>query len=641
MKYIVYVMTFLLSVCGVHAQGQDLWEPLKAKYSEEPAVFVERSEEMTFQVNGDSLEVFTDVFEDVLHLKNQSNEFVSRKVYGSHFTNIGQLKAKTLVWDKNRYRETDVSTFKRHTDPARGIFYDDSYYYSFEYPNVTARCRTQLQYRSDHRDPRFISGFIFGSYLPQAKTSFRIKTTREVELVFRVVNDPGNTVRFNKIEKGKNITYEWSTESLPSLKVEERSPGIRYYTPHLILYVKSFQGKSKKVNVLSSVDDLYHWYSEFVKNLNSEPSDELTRVVAELKSKSKSEIDIVKNVFYWVQENIQYIAFEDGMRGFIPHNGSYVCEKRYGDCKDMANLIVSMLSLAGVKAHHTWIGTRELPYKYSDIPTPLVDDHMIATYISAEGDYYFLDATSDYTPFGLPSSMIQGKEALISKGPDAYEVRTVPVIEKERNIMTDTIFVKLQNDQLIGSGTCSLTGYPKVFGGYELDRAAIEDVKDYVTKLTSKGNNKYYLDDYSIANLENRGKPTSISYKFRISDYFQKAGDELYINLNLNKDFYNAAINRENRKTPIEMDYGYTKLEFLQFEIPDGYEVDYLPENSDHKGKLLGCKISYQVDKRKISVTKQVYVDYLLLEPAQFELWNESVRQLSSAYKESIILRKK
>ena len=101
----------------------------------------------------------------------------------------------------------------------------------------------------------------------------------------------------------------------------------------------------------------------------------------------------------------------------------------------MANLIVNMLKLAGVKAYHTWIGTRDLPYKYSKVPTPLVDNHMIATYISADKQYYFLDATSDHTPFGLPSSMIQGKEALIGLDPTHYEVKMIPEIAKEKNVM--------------------------------------------------------------------------------------------------------------------------------------------------------------------------------------------------------------
>jgi hypothetical protein len=35
---------------------------------------------------------------------------------------------------------------------------------------------------------------------------------------------------------------------------------------------------------------------------------------------------------------------------------------------------------------------------------------MIASYISPDKQY-FLDATSDHTPFGLPSSMIQEKSA--------------------------------------------------------------------------------------------------------------------------------------------------------------------------------------------------------------------------------------
>ncbi len=206
------------------------------------------------------------------------------------------------------------------------------------------------------------------------------------------------------------------------------------------------------MNVISNLDDLYKWYYTFVEGLNKEQSPELEAIVKKIKSESTSEIDLVKNVFYWVQTNIQYIAFEQGMRGLIPHSGNYICEKRYGDCKDMANLIVNMLQLADVKAYHTWIGTRDLPYRYTEVPTPIVDNHMIATYISPDGKYYFLDATSDYTPFGFPSSMIQGKEALIGLDAKRYEVKEVLVLEKEKNQIFDSVTVKMENNQLVGTG---------------------------------------------------------------------------------------------------------------------------------------------------------------------------------------------
>lgn len=633
------MICFNLTLCC--AQTGELWQDIKKQYPEEPAVFIERAEVLNILVAGDSLNIFSDISEDILHLKEQTDAYSGRKVYGSHFTEVADLKAKTLVWDRNRYKEIDVSGFKKNSDRDRGIFYDDSYYYSFDFPSVASRNRTQLAYRELQKDPRFISGFIFVSYLPQAKASYTIKTTKDVELVYRIVNDPEKMIKFKKTEKGKNIVYEWTAENVPSMKNEDQSPSIRYFAPHIVCYVKSYKVNGDKKTVLSDINDLYKWYYGFIKDLNQESSPQLTAIVEEIRQSSKTELDLVKNIFYWVQDNIQYIAFEQGMRGLIPHHGFYTCEKRYGDCKDMANLIVSMLQLAGVEAHHTWIGTRDLPYKYSELPTPLVDNHMIATYISKSGQYYFLDATSDYTPFGYPSSMIQGKEALISKGPSAFEIKQVPVLDKEKNFMTDSMTIVLDNNMIAGSGTSSLMGYPKVFGGYELDRAEQDDVKKYVTKLLGKGSNKFFLDNYEVSDLLNRDKPTRLTYDFRIADYFQKIDNEIYINLNLNKDFYNAFINKDTRRSPLESDYKYVKYESISLQIPDGYTVEYLPENAQHDGPLLGYQIAYEVKGSKVLFTKKIYLDYLLLEPARFEAWNESVKAVSEVYKESIILKKK
>jgi hypothetical protein len=293
-----------------------------------------------------------------------------------------------------------------------------------------------------------------------------------------------------------------------------------------------------------------------------------------------------------------------------------------------------------VKAYHTWIGTRDLPYKYSEVPTPLVDNHMIATYIDSRQRYYFLDATSDHTAFGLPSSMIQGKEALIGYDKNKYEVKMVPEMSKETNTMNDSIFIRLDGNQITGKGKTSLRGYPKVFGGYELDRSEKDDVKRYVTRLIGKGSNKFYLDSYSLANLEDRDIPTHIDYTFRIGDYFQKIGDELYINLHLKKDYYNAFIDK-TREAPMEITYKYIENDFCEFTIPEGYDVEYLPSSVKVNGELIGMETDYKRDNNKIIFTKKFYIDRLLVMPGDFEKWNVSIKELSEVYKESIILKKK
>lgn len=622
-------------------QKDDLYTLFKSKYPEELAIYVHRGEVLNIVPEGDSLRLFSDVFEEMVHLKEQSEVFANKRVYGSHFNQVENLRAKTLLWEKNRYKEIVVSEFKKNTDRAQGIFYDDSYYYSFNFPSVGLRNRTQLEYREQLRDPKFLTGFIFSNYLPQAKVTFTIKTTKNVDLYFEVINDPDSKIKFSKTEKGNAVTYEWVGLGMPSLKTEERGPSLRYTAPTLICYVKSFQTKNGRKNVLSGLDDLYSWYYSFIEDLDKDDSDELKGIVRELQAKSETEIDLVKNVFYWVQSNVRYIAFEQGMRGLIPHPGSYVCEKRYGDCKDMANLIVTMLRMGGVKAYHTWVGTRDLPYRYTKVPTPLTDNHMIATYISHDGTYYYLDATGEHTPFGLPSSMIQGKEVLISKSPTSYEVKEVPVIPMEVSFMTDSMHLQINDNTLKGTGVSTLNGFAKVFGAYELDRAETDLIKKYVTKLLGKGSNKFYLDNYAVSHLADRDTPTQIDYQFRISDYYQKVGDEIFVNLNLNKDYYNAFINTNLRKTPYENEYPYIRFEHISMKVPDGYEVEYLPENFSASDKLFGCEIKYAVDGDTILYRKKFYLNYLLLDVSDFGKWNDTVKKFSEAYKESVILKKK
>lgn len=641
MKVKVVGLLLLISLAGF-GQSNDVWTLMNSKFSDEPAVFIDRSEILNLEVVDDSLRAYAEVLEDILYMKDQADMFSSKRVYGSYFNQISNLKAKTLIWNKDKYKELPVSDYKKNSERTSGIFYDDSYYYSFNLPSLAARNRSKLQYREDLRDPRFISGYVFSSYIPQATVTYTIKAPKGVEIFYEVLNDDQQLIKFKKTEKGNTVTYEWSAKDLPSFKTEDNGPSIRYYTPHLICYVKSFQGKSGKKQVLGSVDDLHAWYRTFISNLNQQPSEALTAVVEEIKSKSTSEEDLVKKVYYWVQENIQYIAFEDGMRGFIPHSGSYTCEKRYGDCKDMANLIVNMLDIADVKSYHTWVGTRDLPYRYSKVPTPLVDNHMIATYISKTGDYYFLDGTSDYTTFGFPSSMIQGKEVLISLDEKQYEIKEVPVITKARNIMYDSVSLTISDKNILkGKGAIQLNGFAKVFGGYELNRSEKEDQKRYVTKLTSKGSNKFFLDEYKVSNVNNQDAPTRIVYDFRIADYFQTISDELYINLQLNKHHYNNFINVNTRKVPLENEYLYEQHEFVEFEMPAGYAVEYLPPNATHNGSWLGFDFAYSVSGNKIILKKSVYCNYLILEPRHFADWNASVKLISEAYKESIILKKK
>ncbi|HEY3404901.1 MAG TPA: hypothetical protein VGK59_16035, partial [Ohtaekwangia sp.] len=138
MNRFIVSLSILASLTAIQGYGQstDVYPVYKEKFPDEPAVYVDHSEVLNIVVNGDSLRIFADVSEDLLVLKEQSDMFTGKRVYGSHFTQVENIRAKTLIWDKNRYKEMNVSDFKKNSDRDRGIFYDDSYYYSFNFPAV-------------------------------------------------------------------------------------------------------------------------------------------------------------------------------------------------------------------------------------------------------------------------------------------------------------------------------------------------------------------------------------------------------------------------------------------------------------------------------------------------------------------------
>jgi transglutaminase-like putative cysteine protease len=116
--------------------------------------------------------------------------------------------------------------------------------------------------------------------------------------------------------------------------------------------------------LFENVKDLYGWYNSVCAGIgnNSEP---LKAKVAELISNKKTDPEKVESIFYWVQDNIRYIAFENGIMGFKPDAAQNVFKNKYGDCKGKANLLKTMLNIAGFDARLTWIGTSDLPYDYT------------------------------------------------------------------------------------------------------------------------------------------------------------------------------------------------------------------------------------------------------------------------------------
>jgi transglutaminase-like putative cysteine protease len=644
MKYQFAILSVIFAFAFTKSIGQKVvnLEEYKSKYPDKQAIMLVKKEEVRLTIGKhDSVDVTVNYYSEMLHLGERTEGLAESSVSFSDFIQLSDLEAKTMVPNKSSYKTVKVNQFQDKSSSSSGIFFDDNKTKVFNYPGVVPGAKTILSYTQKYKEPHLLSPYYFSSYVPVLQSELTLYVDKRLKIGYRMMNKD-NRIQFTESVEGNFIVYKWTAQNFPEYFSESNAPSISYHEPHLIYFIEEVNAKNKKEIIFKDISDLYRWYY-FMAIKNQKPVEgELKGIIDSLTKDTENPYEKTKRIFYWVQDHVKYVAFEEGYGGFIPRDANLVCDRRYGDCKDMANLLVQMLNAAGLKAYHTWIGTRDIPYSYNEVPAPNVDNHMIAS-VKIDDMYLFLDATGKYTKLGIPSSMIQGKEALLGIDENHYEIIKVPVVDANRNIVTDSTNCSIENNVLKGKGRIDVNGYNKIDFTYVFNYSKKENKKEYIKEYCTKGNNKFILKDYTIKNIEEKELPIVINYDYAVEDYIKSSGNELFINLNLDRTHDKSKIDTTKRKLPFEYDYKYSLVDVITLDIPVGYLVDYLPSDVKLSNGFFDFEISYKLDKAKncIVYQKKSVLNTLMIERKDFNEWNKVANKVSQAYREVVVLKKK
>ena len=629
---------FLFIITSLNAQYSTDFLSYNKLYPKDVKVRLQQENSITIAIENDSLKINQEFFEEDLYLNEAATYNSKNTLNFSTFFELNKIEAATLSFKNKKYVAKKVEKFTKK-DELNQSFYDDSKSLNFVYPNLKKGSKSTLKYSQKIKNPRFLTPFYFGDYFPVEKNKVTIIADKNIHLEFRKFNISDDDIQFSKQEKEGNIIYSWTLNKQPAYDFEANTPSYKTILPHIVPVITSYKIKGKKIKLLGKVSDLYNWYYSLVENVNTEaPNPEMVALVTKITADKKTDLEKVKAIYYWTQQNIKYIAFEYALGGFVPRESNDVFRKKYGDCKDNSSILYSMLEIAGVKGNLTWIGTRSIPYTYNEVPTPVVDNHMILSYENNEKTYY-LDATGRYIKFGMPTFFIQGKEALVGYGKD-FKIKKVPIIAAKENAIIDVTTLKIENGKVIGSSKTVISGYPKidVFHGLENENTLTKQ-KQFYNSMFGKGNNTFLINDFKETNKYNYDDDFIVDYNFKIKNYAKNLGDEIYINLNLNKDlsFYKTA---KNREYAIEYDYKRYFKYTTKLEISKGYTLDYLPESIKVSNDLMTCKISYKVKGNEVIYTQEIELNFLVLSLEQQKEVNKEIKNIERNYKEIVVLKK-
>jgi len=616
-------------------ESSSFLQQMQEAFPNAKAVFTLKKKVLTIGLDNDSINITAENRFEMLHLRQKSEQFATESVPFSKFNQILSINAYTMINEDGKVKSIKAEDFVTGSVISKHWFYDDYKEKTFLFPSIEPGVTTVLDYKEAIKEPRFLGVFYLNSYVPISKSEYTLIVDKKIKIAYKIYGATGIKIDFKQKKEGNNIIYSWKATNLAEYKTEKNSPNISYYEPHIVVYITHINKKP----LLADPSGLYDWYYSMVKNVNKEVLPEIKSLVDTLTKDSKTDREKAKVLFHWVQSNVKYIAIEDGLSGFIPRSANEVYKNRYGDCKDMTSMLVTMFNIANIPTYLSWIGTRKLPYTYKDVPTPMVDNHMIAT-AKIDGENVFLDATDSYVPFGMPTAMIQGKEVMIGIDSANYQIMPVPIVASEQNSMIDTCWIEISQDDIIGKGSVIMRGYYKANAGFGMIDQQPEEQKYYVSELLALQDLSPEMQQVSCEQKVDNDQQLTIKYDFVITKHCKISEKELFLNLNLDKRLKEESIQINERKTDKEIEYQFNDFRCYIVEIPKNYTIGFIPPNSNFQTEHFGFIIEYEVKGNQILMRKKVYCNYLFLKKKDFASWNKMIQALNFAYRNNIKLIK-
>ena len=278
---------------------------------------------------------------------------VQPHMFYGEFISLDEARAKGVLAPK---------AIHRHATPEN-VFFDDTRICYFNLSLSRQGKKAAVQFSRTFHDLRYFTRIYFPEeYFIREK---RITVTIPAALSrFRLVEKNfGPGIRCEKsVNKEGDSLFVYTLKGVPATRKEEAAPADNCLYPHLLV-----------TGSFADVQDMYRWLNGLAEVDCTLPQAEM--LTDEITAGCTDELEKIHRTYAYVQQNIRYIAFENGLAGHRPDRPAEVLRKRYGDCKGMALLLRTLLKAQGFDARMAYIGTDDIASSPDEVPTLAAINH--------------------------------------------------------------------------------------------------------------------------------------------------------------------------------------------------------------------------------------------------------------------------
>jgi transglutaminase-like putative cysteine protease len=446
--------------------------------------------------------------------------------------------------------------------------------------------------------------------------------------------------------------HVWELRDIPAVDVEDDMPPWRAVAGRMVVKYASPE-KVAQVEQAGSWHDMGLWYAG-ISDGRRDPTPAIRQQAAALTANRPQPLDKIRAIAAYVQHNVRYVAIEIGIGGYQPHAAGQIFTNQYGDCKDKATLLSSMLSAIGVKSYYA-IAESQRGIVRQDLPSLESFDHMILAIQlppdASDKDLYsvvndptlgkllFFDPTDDYTPLGDLPAPLQDNSVLLVK-PDGGELVHLPLLPSAVNRLVRTATFTLGPDgNLTGKVEEVSWGEPAAERRAEFLDAVPADRAKILNRFLGAFLDRFDLLSATLGNLNQFNEDFIVNYSFVAHNYARSAGNLILLRPAVLGRKEPISASTKPRKYPVEFPATEVDTDVFQITLPAGYVVDELPPPTSVDSGPITYRSSITAKGNVIEYKRTYSISQVLVPSAQVPALRAAAEKIVEDEHASIILR--
>lgn len=502
------------------------------------------------------------------------------------------------------------------------------WYVTFTMPNVKEG--SVIEYKTKVISPYYtdVPEWFFQYDIPVKYSEFRFRPLNSIQF-FQYIKGAEKITQSEK--KGD---YYFSAVNIPPVRDEGYVSNIDNYRASVVHY---FSGYRKRNGTLVSFSGKWH---ELVKTINEEENfikqleniDFLKEIVINLTKRSITDEERITSIIRYLQENYKW---NNKISYLLRQNLKDILVTKQGSSAELNFLAIAFLRNAGIKAYPVLLSTKSNGISY--MPHPDAFNNVIVSVV-ANNKKQFLDVTSKNTKLGIiPTYNLNGIGRLIRDNGSSEDIELVPSVESKK-ITNGFLKLDIENKIIFGTVRRNYSNYEAYIYRNQFENVSIEKTKEQYENIF-----KVEIDSIGLKNKLSADENIEEYLEIKKENAFDVIGDKIYMSPAFIFAMKENPFKQDNRNYPIDFIYPNQNIYSLTFDIPEAYEIDYVPKGKriTVKSNTVSAGWSINYDEKRVRIKWNLDYNTAYADAKDYIDIKALLEELIKFMDEKIVLKKK